>query len=160
MIDSRVEKSLMSAALNCGRSDVVQCLFDASKMDVAKHVVMIRKCGLENNLKGAMEIFNSLKNGGVELNSIIYNTVLDACVKCQDLKAAEDWMKQTQEAGMADVITFNTIIKAYLMQGDVTKARSVVDDMRKLGLQPNRVTFNELLNQAVAKSSRRSDVWD
>jgi len=36
----------------------------------------------------------------------------------------------------------------------------VVDDMKKLGLQPNRVTFNELLNQAVAKSSRRSDVWD
>ena len=32
--------------------------------------------------------------------------------------------------------------------------------MKKLGLQPNRVTFNELLNQAVAKSSRRSDVWD
>ena len=46
------------------------------------------------------------------------------------------------------------------MQGDVSKARSVVDDMKKLGLQPNRVTFNELLNQAVAKSSRRSDVWD
>ena len=48
---------------------------------------MIRKCARENNLKGAMSIFNSLKEAGVELNSSIYNTVLDACVKCRIGKA-------------------------------------------------------------------------
>merc|ERR1719331_2221810 len=76
MIDARVERSLMSAALACGRTALVQSLFDASRVDVAKHIVMIRKCASENNLKGAMTIFDSLKEGGVELNSIIYNTVL------------------------------------------------------------------------------------
>merc|ERR1719163_410014 len=129
----------MSAALHCGRTSLVQCLFDTSRSDVAKHIVMIRKCASENNLQGAMSIFNSLKVGGVEMNSIIYNTVLDACVKCNDLKAAEDWMRQIREAGLADVISFNTLIKAYLMHGNVGKARGVMDEMKKLGLQPNRV---------------------
>merc|ERR1719440_507394 len=87
MIDARVERSLMSAALNCGRTALIQCLFDTSRSgtDVAKHIVMIRKCASENNLKAAMSIFDSLKAGGVEMNSIIYNTVLDACVKCKNL---------------------------------------------------------------------------
>jgi len=160
MIDSRVERGLMSAALTCSRTSLVQCLFDASKTDIAKHIVMIRKCAAENNLKGSMSIFNSLKEGGVEMNSIIYNTVLDACVKCRDLKAAELWMKEIEEAGFADVVTFNTLIKAHLMQGNFVKARGVVDDMKKAGLQPNRVTYNELLNAAVVQCSRRSDIWE
>jgi len=160
MIDARVERSLMSAALACGRTALVQALFDPDRVDVAQHILMIRKCASENNLKGAMSIFNSLKEGGVELNSIMYNTVLDACVKCRDLQAAEGWMKQLQQAGMADVITYNTIIKAYLIEGNFTKARSVMDDMKKVGFQPNRVTFNELLNAAVTQSTRRSDIWE
>jgi len=159
MIDARVERSLMSAALSCGRKALVQRLFDPSRADVAKHIVMIRKCASENNLEGAMCIFNSLKEGGVELNSIVYNTVLDACVKCHNLKAASDWMAQIQAAGMTDVVSFNILVKGYLMQGDLPKARSAMDDMKKVGLQPNRVTFNELLNAAVAKGTRR-DIWD
>jgi len=159
MIDARVEQSLMSSALKCGRSSLVQCLFDGSKTDVAKHIVMIRKCASENNLKGAMSIFTSLKEGGVEMNSIIYNTVLDACVKCKELKAAEDWMSLTKEAGLVDAVSFNTLMKAYLMNGNLDKARELIQDMKKAGLQPNRVTFNELLNAVVVNSSRRSDVW-
>jgi hypothetical protein len=71
MIDSRVERSLMSAALHCGRTAVVQRLFDSSRTDVAKHVIMIRKCAAENNLNGALSIFTSLKESGVEMNSIV-----------------------------------------------------------------------------------------
>merc|ERR1719453_1371133 len=32
--------------------------------DVAKHIVMIRKCASENNLKGVMSIFGTLKESG------------------------------------------------------------------------------------------------
>jgi len=160
MIDARVERNLMSAALACGRTSLVQALFDPSRVDVAQHILMIRKCAAENNLKGSMSIFNSLKEGGVDMNSIIYNTILDACVKCKDLEAAKDWMRQTTEAGFADVVSFNTLMKAFLAQGEFGKARSLMDDMKKVGLQPNRVTFNELLNAAVVQGSRRSDIWE
>jgi len=160
MIDARVERSLMSAALSCGRTGIVQCLFDPARTDVAKHIIMIRKCASEKNLKGAMSIFKSLKDGGVELNSIVYNTVLDACVKCRDLAAAEDWMKQTKEAGMVDVVSFNTLMKAHLTSGNFDKARAVMKDMKSAGLEPTRVTFNELINAVVSLGGRRSDMWD
>merc|ERR1719321_1636521 len=106
---------------------------------------MIRSCASEGNLKGSMEAFELLKGSGAEMNSIIYNTVLDACVQCRNLRAAEAWMEQTKEAGMADVVSFNTLIKAHLQSGHFDRARRLMDEMRKQGLQPNRVTFNELI---------------
>jgi len=158
-IDSRVERSLLNAALRCGRTSLAKELLESSPSDIAKHITMIRNCSSDGNLQSAKDVFESLKNSGVELNSIIYNTVLDACVNCQDLKAAEEWMQQTKEAGMADVVSFNTLIKAYLQRNKLDKARRLMEDMKQAGLQPNRVTYNELINASVAVGGCRGEIW-
>jgi len=159
-IDDRVERALMSAALTCGRNALVQKLFDPSRADIGKHVLMIRKCAGEKNLVGAMSIFKSLKEAGAELNSIVYNTVLDACVKCNDLKAAETWWKQAKEAGMVDAVSFNTLMKAHLVNGNFDKARAVMKDMSSSGFEPTRVTYNELINAVVSQGGRKSEMWE
>merc|ERR1719271_1413770 len=162
LLDARMERSLMNAALRCGRAHLAKNLLKASPSDIAKHITMIRNCAAENNLKGAFSVFQSLEQSGVDLNSVIFNTVLDACVECHDLKAAEAWMEQTKKAGMADVVSFNTLIKAHLQSSNFDKARSLMEEMRKDGLQPNRVTFNELINAMVNKggAGRRNQTWD
>jgi len=161
-MDARMERVLMDAALKCGRSHLAKNMLSASPSDVAKHITMIRNCGAQNDLKGAKSVFQALETSGVDMNSIIYNTVLDACVECRDLEAAEAWMVQTQKAGMADVVSFNTLIKAHLQTGNFEKSRSLMAEMTKQGLQPNRVTFNELINAMVSKGgdSRRKLMWD
>jgi len=130
------------------------------KVDVAKHIVMIRKCATDKNLKGAMGIFDTLKESGAEMNSVIYNTVLDTCVKCQDLKAATSWMEQTRQAGFLDVVSYNILMKAYLLSGDLAKARSIIRQMKEDGMQPNRVTFNELINATVSRGGSKNDIWE
>ena len=72
---------------------------------------MIRSCATEGNLSGAKRVCESLKASGLEMNSIIHNAVLDACVECKDLPAAEKWMQEMKAAGVADVVSFNTIMK-------------------------------------------------
>merc|ERR1711881_191903 len=133
-LDARMERSLMNAALKCGRTHLAQNLLSSSPSDVAKHITMIRNCAAEKNLKGAVGVFESLEQSGVDLNSVIYNTVLDACVECRDLKAAESWMEQTKKAGMLDVVSFNTLIKAHLQNRNFNKARSLVEEIKKEGL--------------------------
>merc|ERR1719487_1105933 len=161
-VDARMERSLMNAALKCGRNHLANNLLSASPSDVAKHITMIRNFASENNLKGAVSVFASLEQSGVDLNSVIFNTVLDACVECRDLNAAEEWMARMKDAGMADVVSFNTLIKAHLQNGNFDKARCLMEEMKKDGLQPNRVTFNELINAMVAKGGdgRRKQMWD
>jgi len=131
-------------------------------LDIGKHITMIRGCAFENNLTGAMNVFVTLQQSGAELNSIVYNTVLDACVECRNLKAAESWMETMKHEGMTDVVTFNTLIKAHLQDSNFSKARNLMEDMKMQGLQPNRVTFNEIINAMVTKGGegRRKAMWD
>jgi len=161
-LDARMERAVMNAALKCGRPHLANSLLSSSPSDIAKHITMIRNCAAENNLKGAVSVFESLERSGVDLNSVIYNTVLDACVECRDLNAAEEWMVQMKKAGMTDVVSFNTLIKSHLQNGNFDKARGLMEEMKKEGLQPNRVTFNELINAMVAKGGdgRRKQMWD
>jgi len=161
-MDSRMERSLMTAALKCGRGHLAKNLLSSSPSDVAKHIAMIRNFAAEKNLQGAVSVFDSLERSGVDMNSIIYNTVLDACVECHDLKAAEAWMEQTKKAGMLDVVSFNTLIKAHLQNGNFFKARFLIQTMKKEDIQPNRVTFNELINAMVSKGgeTQRRQMWD
>jgi len=152
----------MNAALRCGRSSLAKKLLDSPSGHIAKHITMIRNCAAENNLQGAMRVFESLHQSGAEMNTVIYNTVLDACVECHDLKAAETWMARMKDVGMIDVVSFNTLIKAHLMKQHFGKARATIDEMKRQGVQPNRVTFNELINAMVTKGgeSERSRIWE
>jgi pentatricopeptide repeat protein len=159
MVDARLERSLMNAAVRCGRNSLANRLLEGSPSDIAKHITMIQNCASGNNLKGAFSVFESLERSGVDLNSVVYNTILEACVQCRDLQAAEAWMEKTKEAGMADVVSFNTLIKAHLLNHKHAKARSLMDDMKSLGLQPNRVTYNELINSVVAVGTKDA-MWE
>merc|ERR1719145_342812 len=60
---------------------------------------------------------------------------------------------------MADVVSFNTLIKVHLQSSNINKAHELMEEMRQLGLQPNRVTFNELINAMVAAGRSREDIW-
>eukprot|EP00933_Yihiella_yeosuensis_P072710 TRINITY_DN811_c0_g2_i1.p1 TRINITY_DN811_c0_g2~~TRINITY_DN811_c0_g2_i1.p1 ORF type:complete len:1116 (-),score=308.71 TRINITY_DN811_c0_g2_i1:300-3647(-) len=160
-LDSRAEKALMNSALKCGRHDLAQGFLEAMPSDVAKHVTMIRNCSSDGNLEGAKKVFESLKSSGGECNSVVYNTVLDACVENNALKEAEVWMDQMKKDGLADVVSYNTVIKAHLQVKNFEKARALMDEMKKLGFQPNGVTFNELVNGLVAHGShsQRAEIW-
>merc|ERR1719238_1583512 len=141
--------------MKCGRMELAKTFMENAPCDVAKHITMIRNCAQGKDLRGAMAVFASLRVAGTTLNSVVYNTVLDACVECQDLEAAEKWMRTTKEAGMSDVVSYNTLIKAHLHGGRFEKARALMAEMRKEGLQPNRVTFNELVNASISKRSTK-----
>ena len=55
-----------------------RALLDNSPSDLAKFVTMIRKCAAEKNRASAKAVFEAAKTGGVELNSFVYDTLLDA----------------------------------------------------------------------------------
>eukprot|EP00930_Biecheleria_cincta_P026116 TRINITY_DN18468_c0_g1_i1.p1 TRINITY_DN18468_c0_g1~~TRINITY_DN18468_c0_g1_i1.p1 ORF type:complete len:1085 (+),score=233.95 TRINITY_DN18468_c0_g1_i1:127-3381(+) len=155
VLDARLERSVMNAALKCGRSTLAQALLTDNPSDIAKHITMIRNCAAEQNLPAALEVFVSLKQSGVELNSVVYNTMLDACVECNQLEKATSWMEQMKKDGMTDVVSYNTLIKAHLLANGFQKARSLVEEMVAAGFQPNCITYNEIVNATVSSHDRR-----
>jgi pentatricopeptide repeat protein len=70
-------------------------------------------------------------------------------------------MDRMKQAGMTDVVSFNTLIKAHLQNGSFDKVRRLMEMMTSEGLKPNQVTFNELLNSMASKGGdgRRKQMW-
>jgi len=159
-LDTRTERSLVSAAVQCGREDLASLILEAAPSDTAKHISLIRTCAAKGNLREAMSTFQRLQTSGAQITQSLWNTALDACVECRDLQQASLLMKEMEAIGMADAVTYNTLIKAHLRLGSQDTARGIMEKMRKAGCAPNQVTYNEIINALVRNARGLQAAWE
>merc|ERR1719352_1108167 len=128
------------------------------EVDISKHVAMMRARSKENDLEGAMQVFRKLQSSGVQLTALAYNALLDSCVQCGKVHVALQHFKEMQDLGLVDVVSYNTLLKAYLKQGQIVKARKLLGEMAENNIQANQVTYNEMLNALVTVKDRH-EMW-
>jgi len=150
--DPGAERIVIDAALRCERKDFVSKMV-AAVADNNRQQAIIKSLGSERRLQDAMTVFRACP----DLNSSLYNAVLDACVECKDTEAAEQIMSEAVRLGKADVVTYNTLVKAHVRTGKLKRAQNTMEVMRREGMPPNRVTFNELLDAAMG--DRPEGAW-
>jgi len=117
------------------------------------YCTLLKCLGAEGRLEEARGVFE----GCAERSTCVLNAFLDVCVTCNDARAAERVFAQARGDETADVTTYNTIIKAHLRNGELRRARAVMESMRGAGLLPNVVTFNELIDATLRTSPK--DAW-
>merc|ERR1719426_638286 len=128
------------------------------EVDISKHVAMMRARSKENDLEGAMQVSRKLQSSGVQLTALAYNALLDSCVQCGKVNVALQHFKEMQDLGLVDVVSYNTLLKAYLKQGQIVKARKLLKEMAESDIQANQVTYNEMLNALVTVKDRQ-EMW-
>merc|ERR1719240_2531815 len=116
---------------------------------------MVRACGREGNLEGAVAAFRRLQDSGAASGSRGHNALMDACVQCGDSKQALELFAAMKQDGTADVVRCNIAMKLLHSLGRVDEARAILREMPTQGLQANAVTYNELLNSKVSKGDMR-----
>merc|ERR1740138_463414 len=131
---------------------------EKDEVDVSKHVAMIRARSREHDLEGAMQVFRKLQGSGVQLTALAYNALLDSCVQCGKVNVALQHFKEMKDLGLVDVVSYNTLLKAYLKQGQIVKARKLLTEMSESDIQANQVTYNEMLNALVTTKDRK-EMW-
>merc|ERR1719161_1891970 len=149
----------MKSAMQCGRNTLAQSVFSSAAGDISKHITMIKACSREKNLQGALDIFERLKSSGASLNSMAYNSLLDASLQCGDSAHARKLFEQMKSDGFLDVVSFNIILKMYLREKKHDEAQHLLKEMREHGFQPNKITYNELINAKV-EARDRNGVWE
>jgi len=157
-MDLQLHSALMKAATQAGRASMTQALLEQGSGNLHEHVTMIKACSRKQDLRGAKQAFDRLKTSGAPLSPLIYNCLLDACIQCGDMPSAEEHFAQMKQLNYADVVSYNTLLKAYLIQHRSEEAQSLLQEMSKQGLPANRVTYNELLNAKVVSKDRRG-MW-
>merc|ERR1719324_996052 len=118
----------------------------------------VRARSKENDLEGAMQVFRKLQSSGVQLTALAYNALLDSCVQCGKVNVALQHFQEMKYLGLVDVVSYNTLLKAYLKQGQIVKARKLLTEMSESDIQANQVTYNEMLNALVAVKDRH-EMW-
>merc|ERR1719252_474286 len=131
---------------------------EKEEVDISKHVAMMRARSKENDLEGAMQVFRKLQSSGVQLTALAYNALLDSCVQCGKVNVALQHFKEMKDLGLVDVVSYNTLLKAYLKQGQIVKARKLLGEMSENNIQANQVTYNEMLN-AIVTTKDRKEMW-
>merc|ERR1719389_385415 len=128
------------------------------KVDVAKHVALIRAKSKEHDLDGATQVFRNLQASGAPMTPLVYNALLDSCVQCGKVGAALQHFQEMKAQGLVDVVSYNTLLKAYLRNNQIAKARGLLDEMHSVGIPANQVTYNEMLNALVSVKDRKG-MW-
>merc|ERR1719478_522872 len=96
-----------------------------------------------------------MRERGMECNTITYNTLLDACAKCNLMCRASELLEDMRKANMEpDLISYSTLIKGYCLEGSIDRAFSVLHKMKAEGkLRADEIMYNSILD-GCAKQQR------
>lgn len=150
--DTATYGALIKAAVEAGRHQLAQDLFQESKNPDAMNVMsMIRAAGRAGDVPKALELLRQLELREKQIDTTTYNCALEACVAGGDHRSADTLLQQMVKVGHVDVVSYNTYMKL-LLQGHLhEEVHKTLQDMRKQGIPPNVVTYNSIIKEAAAR---------
>ncbi|KAI3774505.1 hypothetical protein L1987_49063 [Smallanthus sonchifolius] len=94
----------------------------------------------------ATELVQELKYNGLQMDSVIYGTLISVCASCNQCKEAEKYFNQMKiEGHVPNVFHYSSLLIAYSVDGSYEKAEEIFREMKSAGLVPNKVVLTTLL---------------
>jgi pentatricopeptide repeat protein len=153
----------MMNALVCNNSlNDALALFDEWKHSVPVNTFMYSTLikGLTQNHKTdeAMQLYQEMKEKGVELNTYVFTTLIDAQARKGATEQVVELVQTMEKLGCKpDAITNSTIIKGYVIKGDIKEAFEVFSKLGKSSKSDDSV-YNTLIDGCVRH--QRMDIAD
>merc|ERR1719201_2195266 len=84
----------------------------------------------------------------IELSIVTYNTLIDACARCNHMERIPDILEDMKKHRIKpNVITYSTMLKGHCQNGDIPTAFLILDQMKKEArLKPDEIMYNSLLD--------------
>lgn len=125
-------------------------------MNVQIAINSIRAKGHAKDLRGAIGVFKKLQASGATINVQVHNCLIDAYLQCENLSGALTHFQEVASAGVADIVTYNTVLNVLLRKGYEEKAQALLREMSDRGVPASKVTFHELLHAKVVAGDEKS----
>ncbi|XP_028763852.1 putative pentatricopeptide repeat-containing protein At1g53330 [Neltuma alba] len=94
----------------------------------------------------AFQTFESIPSFRCKQTIKSVNTLLKALLNCREYKKMREILSRFNEYGRPDAYTYNILINASRIGGDMEQAWAVFDEMLRNRVRPNVVTFGTLMN--------------
>jgi len=107
----------------------------------------------EDNLEKSLEILKKINNGeceNIKADEILYNSVIDTCVKYNKIDIAEQLYQEMISKGIfPSTITYSIMIKAYGTAYNLDSALSLYNEMKLSNIKRNDVIYGCIINCCV-----------
>ncbi|CAD6258539.1 unnamed protein product [Miscanthus lutarioriparius] len=120
-------------------NDMQEC---GIRPDEVTMLSVISACASLGSLDKAKWIHAFIKNNGLNKILNIYNALIDMFAKCGGINLAFNIFNEMPQK---NVITWTSMITAFAMHGDGKSALCLFEQMKNEGVEPNEVTFLNLL---------------
>ncbi|XP_042409724.1 pentatricopeptide repeat-containing protein At4g30825, chloroplastic-like [Zingiber officinale] len=127
--------------------------------DEAMYNCVINCCARALPVDELSRLFEEMMRNGCAVNTITFNVMLDVYGKTGMLKKAWKVFCVAHKQGLADVISYNTIIAAYGKSKDFQSMETVIDKMQSSGHPVSLEAYNCLLD-AYGKDNRLVEFHD
>ena len=120
----------------------------------------------EKNIERAFEILKIVKLSkakGIKPDEILYNCILDTCVKYNRMEQAEAIYYDMKEANVQpSKITYAILIRGFGNDFKLEKAFEIFAEMKSKGISPNDIIYGCLMNACVkcSKIEKACDVYE
>ncbi|XP_077213792.1 pentatricopeptide repeat (PPR) superfamily protein [Tasmannia lanceolata] len=143
--------TLVSAYAHSGHSSDALLLFDQMLLkgmepNPATLVSVLSACSQLAALSLGTWIHNYIREKGLECNISLTTALVDMYAKCGQLGLSREIFESMPER---DVISWNVMISGYGIHGKANDAMESFQQMEKLGVKPNGVTFLAVLSACV-----------
>ncbi|PKI41251.1 hypothetical protein CRG98_038363 [Punica granatum] len=140
MIDGYAQNGFPNEALVMFRSMMSDAKLRPNEVTV---LAVLSACGQMGALEMGRWLHSFIENSKIRDNLHLETALIDMYSKCGSLEDARlvfEWMNKK------DVVAWNSMISGYAMHGFSRDALATFDEMRRLGINPNDVTFIGVLN--------------
>merc|ERR1719396_196296 len=124
-------------------------------------MVVLRVHSRRQDWDSSLAALRQMQSLGVSADSLALNIVLATGVAADKLEAVQELIAETRNYStpIADVVSYNTLIKGCAQRGYAKMATQAVEDMQRYNLKPNAITLNPCMDAAV-RGSRLDLAWD
>ncbi|KAK4558770.1 hypothetical protein RGQ29_008155 [Quercus rubra] len=166
-LNTIVMNAVLEACVHCG--DIASALKIFADMslphgcgvDTISYSTLLKGLGLARRIDEAFQLLESVEQGiavgNPKLSAPLIYGLLDALIEAGDLRRANGLLRRygfvLREGGNPSVSAYNLLMKGYINTGHPLAAIAVYEEILRLGLKPDKLTYNKLI-YACAKTDK------
>lgn len=118
---------------------------------IRAYMTVLRVYAKRQDWPASLALFRDMQSRAVPIDSLAVNVILATGVAADKVEEVESLFEECicLEPPVVDVVSCNTLVKGHAQRGDLMAAAKVMERMPELGLRPNTITFNTVIDRAI-----------